>query len=120
MPDDNELEKLRKEVNELRQRIDPPPKPASTWQPHDYTANFTMPRSAMQAMLDAVPDSLMRDLRGDARRPNPITGSAPPSPQPSVQRGSGWQDATPLKPPEGIKWVDQIAEGFDKRERRGG
>jgi hypothetical protein len=117
---DDELEKLRKEVNELRQKIDPPPKPPSTWQPRDYTQGMSMPPSAMQAMLDAVPDRLMRDLRGDAMRPNAVTGAAPQPQSQPVQRGTGWIDSAPLKPPEGIKWVDEIAKGFEKRERRGG
>ena len=92
----SELDDLKNEVKALKDQINPPPRPPSTWQPIDYTANATMPPSAMKEMMKAVPDALMRDLRGDARRPNPVTeaSSSPlstPSALPTTQkRGTGW------------------------------
>ena len=48
-----------------------------------------MPLSAMKALVNAVPDALMRELRSDALKPNPVTQG--PNPQPTqVKRGSGW------------------------------
>jgi len=76
-----------------------------------------MPRSAMQAMIDAVPSSLMSDLRADALKPNPVTGGAAPQPQ-QTQRGSGWIDERPLGPPPGISIIDEMCEAADQRERR--
>jgi len=114
----SELDDLKRQVAELKNQIDPPPRSPSNHPRFDPTEGMSMPRSAMQAMIDAVPDALMRDLRSDARKPNPITGGATAPSQP-VKRGSGWVDAKPLTAPEGIKLVDQIAEGFEKRERRG-
>ena len=98
MSDDDELAKLKKEIADLKQRIDPPPRPRSNYAPKDYTEGMSMDRSAMQAMIDAVPDALMRSLREDARRPNPVTSPSsmiPTSNQPSeTKRGSGWREST--------------------------
>jgi hypothetical protein len=117
MTDETELEALKKRVAELEKAAKPPEPVKYEWKgPRDLTEGMSMSRSAMQAMIDAIPSSQMRGIVNDARKPNPVTGGAPQA-QP-VQRGSGWVDAKPLTPPEGIKLVDQIAEGFEKRERR--
>ena len=120
----SELDDLKKRVAELEKAVDPPPRSPSTHQAYDYTQGFSMPASAMRALIDAVPDRLMSDLRADARKPNPVTSSSSMIPTANeaseTKRGSGWQEATPLGPPEGVKLVDQIAEGFAARERRGG
>lgn len=120
MSDESELSKLKKQVAELKDQINPPPRPRSNYAPHDYTQGFSMPKSAMQAMIDAVPNSLMSELRADARKPSPITGGPNPQPTSQVQRGSGWLDQRPLEPPPGVDLIDRIAEGFAARERRGG
>src|SRR5262249_36954884 len=97
----------------------------STLPRFDPTEGMSMPRSAMQAMIEAVPDALMRDLRADAFKPNPMAVSGgltkpAPSEPPKTIGTKGWVEARPLTAPEGIGLVDQIAEGFAKRERRGG
>jgi hypothetical protein len=115
-----ELEALKKRVEELEKSANPPPRSPSTHQPYDPTANFSMPASAMKAMIDAIPSSVMGDLVADARKPNPITGGPNPQPTSQVQRGSGWLDQRPLEPPPGVDLIDRIAEGFAARERRGG
>ena len=58
-----ELENLKKQVAELRQRIDPEPRQRSNHQPYDPTEGFSMPRSALKAMVEGVPDRLMNELR---------------------------------------------------------
>lgn len=74
-------------------------------------------------MMLAVPDKLMADIVHDHRRdvhsPSSL-GTKPNEVSEPVKRGSGWQEATPLGPPPGIDLVDRVAEGFEKRERRGG
>jgi len=117
MSDDDELSKLKKEIAELKQRIDPPPRPPSTWQPPDYTAGMSMPLNAVLEMMKAVPESQMRGLRADALKPNPVTGSAPPQPQQPVKRGSGWQEPRPLEPPPGIRHIDEMMDAQDERDR---
>ena len=114
----SELDDLKKEVKELKDQLNPPPRPPSNHPRFDPTEGMTMPANALAAMVAAVPEGLMGDLRADARKPNPVTGGASPQPQ-QVKRGSGWIDAKPLTPPPGISLVDEIAEGFEKRERRG-
>ena len=76
-----------------------------------------MPRIAMLAMIDAVPESFIRDLRADARKPNPVTGGPNPQPQPQVQRGSGWIDERPLESPPGLKYVDAQVDAQDAKDR---
>jgi hypothetical protein len=86
----SELDDLKKQVAQLKDQINPPPRQPSTHQPIDYTANASMPPSAMKAMVDAVPDAVMKGIRGDAQKPNPVTGYANPQPTNQVQRGTGW------------------------------
>jgi hypothetical protein len=127
----SELEKLKAQNAELSDRIAKleaaakPPKPVE-WvhQPPDYTAGMSMSRSAMQAMIDAVPESVMRGIREDARKPNPLAASQSPitstsSSQPTsqVQRGTGYRDAVPLGPPPGIEHCDRLVDAQDKIDR---
>ena len=76
-----------------------------------------MPRSAMQAMIDAVPDRLMSDLRADALKPNPVTGSANPQPTNQVQRGSGSAKPIPVEPPPGIELCDRLVDAQDRIDK---
>jgi hypothetical protein len=113
----SELDDIKKELAELKQRLDPSPRPPSTYTPRDYTEGMSMPRSAMQAMIDAVPDAQMRDIRGDARRPNAVTGAAPQPQQPVRRNTGGWIDPNPLSPPPGIKHVDRLVDEQDRIDR---
>jgi len=120
-----ELELQKAELKKLRDQVNPPPRPPYVHQPPDYTAGMSMPRSAMQAMIDAVPESVMRELRADARKPNPITqaSSSPLSttpstqPQPTQRKGTGWREEAPLGPPPGIKYVDALVDQQDRIDR---
>ena len=94
-----ELELQKKKLKDLEAKVNPPPREPYVHQPPDYTAGMSMPRSAMQAMIDAVPESVMRELRADARKPNPVTqassspistSSSAQEPQPPRARGTGW------------------------------
>jgi hypothetical protein len=119
MSDESELTELKKQVAELKDQINPPPRPPSTYQPYDPTANFSMPASALQEMLKAVPEALMRSLREDARRPNPVNPSTPSQPTTQVQRGSGWVSERKLEPPPGIEHMDRMMDAqarVDKAE----
>jgi hypothetical protein len=121
----SELEKLKAQNAELADRIaklEAAAKPAepfkSDWRgPIDYTQGMSMPRSAMQAMADALPSSFYADLRADARKANPITGGPNPQPQPQVRRGTGWRDEVPLGPQPGIEHVDRLVDAQDAKDR---
>jgi hypothetical protein len=122
MPDDDELSKLKKEIADLKQRIDPPPRQPSTHPRFDPTEGMSMPRSAMQAMIDAVPDRLMNELRSDALKPNPMTLSggvtkptATESPK-SIGK-KGWIGERPLSPPPGIAIMDRMMDEQDRIDR---
>jgi hypothetical protein len=122
MSDESELSKLKKEVAELKDQLNPPPRQPSTHPRFDPTEGMSMPRSAMQAMVDAVPDALMRDLRADARKPNPATlsgGVTKPTPTepPKVIGKKGWIDERPIEPPPGIEHCDRMMDEQDRVDR---
>jgi hypothetical protein len=112
----SELDDLKKQVNELKDQLNPPPRPPSTHAPRDYTEGMSMPRSAMQAMIDAVPERLMRDLRADALKPNPVTGGTAPQSE-RVQRRTGWHDPAPLGPPPGVAIADRLVDQQDQIDK---
>jgi len=124
MGEEKSVEALRAELKALQDQINPPPRPPCTHQPIDYTENASMPRAAMLEMIKAVPDALMRDLRLDNRKPNPVTqaSSSPVTSTPStqsqpVQRGSGWRDAAPLTSPPGIEYADALVDAQDRLDK---
>jgi hypothetical protein len=82
-------------------------------------AEGCMPVSAIDDLARAVPDKLMSEIVNDQRRgvaaPSGLAGPSEPK-EPKV-RGSGWQAPTPLEPPSGIKYVDQIADHFAQLDR---
>jgi hypothetical protein len=100
-----ELEEIKARNAELEDRIaklEEAAKPPEPFVPmpriqFDPTEGASMPPSALREMMKAVPDALMRELRADARRPNPVTeaSSSPVTTSPSAQsqptqRGTGW------------------------------
>jgi hypothetical protein len=113
-----ELEALKKRVEELEAAKKPPePFVPEPWQPIDYTANFGTPANAVLDLINAVPDSLVRALVSDARRPNPVTGFKPQPTQQQQQRGSGWVDERPIEPPPGIEHCDRLMDVQDALDR---
>jgi hypothetical protein len=124
----SELEKLRAELEiekaklkALQDQINPPPR--EPYQaPIDYTAGMSMPRSALEAMVDSS-RSYMADLRADARRPNPVTAGSSPvststsSPQSQPQRKVGWIEPRPLESPPGLKYVDAQIDAQDVKDK---
>ena len=126
----SELEKLKAQNAELADRIakleeaaKPPPKSEPFVMPRiDYTEGMSMPRNAMQAMIDAVPESVMQGIRADARKPNPVTtGSSQIKSTPSAlsqpQRKGGWIEPRPLEPPPGVAIADRLVDAQDEIDR---
>jgi hypothetical protein len=111
-----ELEIEKAKLKALQDQLNPPPKQPSTHPRFDPTEGMSMPASAMKAMIDAVPESVMRGLRADALKRNPVTGGAAPAPQ-AQQRGSGWIEERPLEPPPGIALADRLMDHQDKIDR---
>jgi hypothetical protein len=78
----DELAALRKRVEELERKAKPPepekpfkPEPYQRWDP---TANMRMPDSALEAMVAAVPDRLIKEIVRDNQAPrNPTTERKP-------------------------------------------
>jgi hypothetical protein len=124
-----EEEELRKQVAELQAKtvelaerlkaLEPDPEfkrqPMPRWDP---TARMRMPASAIQAMVEAVPDALVRNIARDFHRGVTAPSSMIPGRgQEPVVRGSGWVDPAPLASPPGIKLIDQMAAVEDRQWR---
>jgi hypothetical protein len=74
-----------------------------------------LPLSAIDEMAKIVPDKLMAEIVGDNQKAKGVpapSGLLPDEPKPMVQRGSGWAKPTPLEPPSGVRYVDEIAQHF--------
>jgi len=126
MTEETELEALKREVADLKQRVDPPPRPPSTYAPRDYTEGMSMDRSAIMEMAKAIPESVMRALRADALKPNPVTVSSgmtkPTASEPPKTIGTrGWVDARPLTPPEqnNLRYKKDLASALDHLKETG-
>jgi hypothetical protein len=105
---------LRARITQLENQINPPPRPP-TRPPHDYSANLSMPKSALRAMTEAVPERLMSELRADARCPNPVTGHTPtPQPTGPTKRSTGWIDEVPLQSPPGQRHIHALVSAQDR------
>jgi hypothetical protein len=114
-----ENDALKDRLAKLEEQVNPPPRKQSYSAPYDYTQGASMPASALKAMVDAIPSSVMRGIVADARKPNPVTGG--PNPQPTnpqpQQRGSGWRDEVPISSPPGIELCDRLVDVQDKIDR---
>jgi hypothetical protein len=114
MTDTTKLEEqiaaLTAEVEKLKAK-DAPRKPfVSDHVPFDPTANATMPRSALQAMVSVVGDDVMRDIVRSA--PPATLAPLGPVERPAV-RGSGWRNPAPLDVPGGARSQQLIADGVN-------
>lgn len=92
-----------------------PAKPfVSNWKPPiNPLDRVSMPASAVQALVDNVPDALMADLRADARRganTNPSKAASPP-------RGDGWVKPLPLRSPPDVSLCDKLVDAQDAIDR---
>jgi hypothetical protein len=79
-----------------------------------------VPQSVYDACAAAVPTDLIRAIVADNRRgvSEPSGWLPPEKVDPEKQRGSGWVTPPGLEGSvPGVKWVDEIAKGFDQRER---
>jgi hypothetical protein len=67
-------------------------------------------------MARAVPTDLVRALVSDARRPGP-SSIIPETPREPVQRGSGWVEAQPLRPPPGQDAIARLCDHAAAQDR---
>jgi hypothetical protein len=77
-----------------------------------------MPPSAVKAMTDVVDDRQMQQIVQEHRhgRSEPSGLSSPPSSP--KERGSGWQNPTPLSNPPGVAICDQMMDVQDALDKR--
>jgi hypothetical protein len=118
--DDDRISKLQKENEELRARVSALEKPKQgtvefkpgEWRgPIDWTANFTLPRSAIEAMVRAAPDSLVRSVVAD----NYARGAPAEKPAEArvVPSERGWRAETPLGLPPGQATIERMLDVDD-------
>jgi hypothetical protein len=110
---------LERELAELKAQVKPvevrPVKAEQKpWPKYDPTEGMRMPASAVKAMVDVVPD-----FRGIAQEQKQMSssggflGTEPRTEKKEPRRAV----ETPLEPPSGIKYVDQIADHFDRLDK---
>jgi hypothetical protein len=77
-----------------------------------------MPQSAIKAMTDVVDDRQMQQIVEEHRhgRSEPSGLSSPPSSP--KEKGSGWQNPTPLSNPPGVAICDQMMDVQDALDKR--
>ena len=85
-----------------------------------------MPPSALRAMVEAVPDRMLRDIVRDNRnaptgptgaipRSQQVTGGGGPANVPGS--GTGWGHSTPIGPPPGVAQADRLMDAQDQKDR---
>jgi hypothetical protein len=113
------IAKLERELAELKAQVKPapePPKAREPWPKYDPTEGFRMPASAVQAMVDVVPDmrAIVEEQRHGRSEPGGFLG---PEKTVAKEKGSGWRNPTPLEPPPGVAICDQLMDVQDKIDR---
>jgi hypothetical protein len=122
---DDEIAALRKRIEELEAKAKPPePFKPQPYQRYDPTERMCMPPSALAAMVNAVPDHVLRDIVRDNRgAPTGPTGAIPRStggggPANVPGGGTGWAHETPIGPPPGLRYVDAQLDAQDAKDRQ--
>jgi hypothetical protein len=125
MTNEEKIAALEREMAELKAKVNPPePKPfvPAPYQRYDPTEGMRMPPSALRAMVDAVPDRMLRDIVRDNRG----APTGPTTMNPSSQRGgpvnvpgsgTGWAREIPLGPPPGVAQADRLMDAQDAKDR---
>ena len=132
MTDANELEALRKRIEELEAKANPPAKsdfvPMTDAEHRDWVHQLSEKRMALATPPSVVrdwaviPDHIVKGIREDRHAP---TGPSSAGASGQVTRvssdpgipGSGWSEPTPLSNPPGTNWVDAIAIADEVRQR---
>jgi hypothetical protein len=128
-----ELEELKRQVAELKAKLDPPkstfvPMSDAEWrdqmhQIQERRMSMAMPPSAVRYFADGVTAADCADIRQQSHRPTSPSGTIPCSQQaaggggPPPSPAPGWSEPRPLTNPPGTNWVDAIAIADDVRQR---
>jgi hypothetical protein len=112
------IAKLERELAELKAQVKPAPeKPKEPWPKYDPTEGFRMPASAVQAMVEVVPDmrAIVEEQRHGRSEPGGFLG---PEKTVAKEKGSGWQAPSPLESPPGVAICDQMMDVQDALDKR--
>ena len=124
----DELAALRKRVEELEAKAKPAeekkPFTPAPYEPIDWTARMSMPRSAIEAMVAAEPKGFMKGVVDDNRAPTGRPGMIPSTQQGGGSgpanvpgSGTGWAREIPLSNPPGVNYADKLMDEQDRRDR---
>ena len=73
-------------------------------------------------MAKFVPDKVVREIVSDNRRssgkPSSLAASNKTEDREPQERGTGCPKERPIRPPEGVEWVDRLCEQQDRLDRR--
>jgi hypothetical protein len=70
-----------------------------------------------QETADQVPTSLIQDLVADSRRSSRPSSMMEEKQKPIEKKGSGWNEAIPLKPQPGISVIDAMCEEQSRKDK---
>jgi hypothetical protein len=77
-----------------------------------------MPQSAIEDLVKAVPDKLVREIVNDLKGGRSDPGFLPAQPALSPEARRGPVKALPLSPPSGVEHCDRIADHFAALDKR--
>lgn len=84
-----------------------------------YRAKGCMPQSAMDDLVKAVPDKLVREIVEDLKGGRAEPGWLPPAPAKGPEeKTSGQARHIPLDSPPGLKYIDQLVDVQDVLDKR--
>jgi hypothetical protein len=109
----SEIEDLKKELQALKDQLNPKPRSPSTQGPIDRTAGMSMDRESMRRMAAVDTSGLHEDLRAFQQQQRAASSPA----EPQRPRGTGWVEPRPLESPPGIEQVDRLVDAQDARDR---
>jgi hypothetical protein len=112
-----QLAALSERIAKLEGAAKPSP-PQSDYVPPNPIDRLSMPPSALQAMVAAVPDHLVRAIATDRYATAPVSQVAQPeAPTDKAVNTSGWRDSGPLEPPAGVALADRLMDVQDAKDR---
>jgi hypothetical protein len=117
-----ELEALRAELAELKEKMKPKAPFVSDYvppSPNRFLDRASMSPEATRIMVEAVGDGMVRDIVNGNRAPTQLAplASPPVGPRVADEDRSGWREPAPLSNPPGVAIADRLMDAQDARDR---
>ena len=82
-----------------------------------FRVGGAMPSSAFEDLVKAVPDKLVREVVADLKGGRAEPGWLPPPKPKGPEERRGPAKEVPLGSPPGLRWIDQMVDVQDARDR---